>query len=83
METINQMSRKVSRGSGGDNQADEQAGVQQLHWGLSGRRAGRCHEAEVAIIRQMRRQVSSSFAGDYEAEEQAGVARISWRISSR
>ena len=58
---------QVSRGSAGDYQADDQAGV----------------TAEVEIIRQMSWQVSSSSTGDYQVEEQAGVAGISWRISSR
>ena len=80
---IKQMSRQVSRGSGGDYQADEQAGVEQLRWRLSGRRTGRCRAGQLAIIRQMSRQVSSSSAGDYQAEEQAGVARFRWRISRR
>ena len=76
------MSRQVSRGSTGEYQADEQAGVARLRWRLSGRRAGRCHAAQLAIIRQMSRQVSRSSAGDYEADEQAGVARLSWLLSS-
>ena len=83
METNKQMSRKGSHGSGDDYQADEQAGVEQLCWRLSGRRAGRCRVAQLAIIRQMSRQVSSSSDGDYQVEEQAGVALLSWRISSR
>ena len=83
METIKQMSRKVSSGSGGDYQADEQAGVEQLRWRLSGRRAGRCRAGQLAYIKQMSRQVSNSSAGDYQAEEQAGHARLIWRQSSR
>ena len=31
---IKQMNRQVSRGSDGDYQADEQAGVAELSWGL-------------------------------------------------
>ena len=73
-----QMSRQVSRGSAGEYQADEQAGVTVLSWGLSGRGAGRCHGAQLVIIRQMNRQVSRGSAGDYEADEQAGVAKLSW-----
>ena len=34
---IKQMSRQVSRGSAGDYQADEQAGVARLTWRVSGR----------------------------------------------
>ena len=80
---IKQMSRQVSRGSAGHYQAEEQAGVARLSCRLSGRRAGRCCAAQLAIIRQMSRQVSSSSAGDYQVEEQAAVARLSWRTSSR
>ena len=78
-----QMSRKVSRGSGGDNQADEQAGVEQLRWRLSGRREGRCRASELAYIKQMSRQVSRGSYGDNQADEQEGVAGLSWRLSSR
>ena len=80
---IKQMNRNVSRGSAGDYQADEQAGVTRLNWPQSSRRAGRCHAAQLAIIKQMSRQVSRGSAGHSQAEEQAGVARLSWRISSR
>ena len=34
---ITQMSRQVSRGLAGDYQADEQAGVVRISWGVSGR----------------------------------------------
>ena len=80
---IKQMSMQVSRGSDGDYQADEQEGVKQLRWRFSGRRAGRCGAAQLAIIKQMSRQVSRGSAGHFQAEEQAGVARLSWRISGR
>ena len=95
---IRQMSRQVSRGSAGEYQADEQAGVAGLSWQSSGRGAGRCRAAQLAIIRQMSRQVSGCSAGeyqgdeqadvarlrcDYQADEQAGVSRLSWRVSSR
>ena len=83
METIKQMSRKVWRSSDGDYQADEQAGVEQLGWRLSGRRAGRCRAVQVAYIKQMSRQVSWGSAGDNQADEQAGVAGLSWRLSRR
>ena len=83
METIKQMSRKVSRGSGGDYQADEQAGVEQLRWRLSGRRAGRCRAVQLAYVKQMSRQDSRGSAGDYHADEQEGVARLRWRLSGR
>ena len=75
---INQMSRQVSRGSAGDYQADEQAGVTWLSWPQSSRRAGRCRAAQLAIIRQRSRQVSRGSAGDYQADEQAGITRLSW-----
>ena len=83
MEKIKQMSRKVWCGSGGDYQVDDQAGVKQLRWRLSGRRAGRCRAAQLAYIKQMSRQVSRGSAGHSQAEEQAGVARLNWRISIR
>ena len=76
MAIIKQMNRQVSRVSGGDYQADEQAGVEQLRWRLSGRRAGRCHVAQLAYIKQMSRQVLRGSAGDNQADEQAGVARL-------
>ena len=57
METIKQMSRKVPRGSGGDYQAEEQAGVEQLRWRLSGRQAGRSLAAHLQTIKQMYRKV--------------------------
>ena len=93
METIKQMSRKVSRGSSGDYQedeqatvarlsgdyqADEQAGVTRLSWPQSSRRAGRCLAAQLAYIKQMNRQVSRGSDVDYQADEQAGVERLSW-----
>ena len=77
METIKQMSRKVSRGSGGDYQADEHEGVEQLRWRLSGSRAGRCRVAQLAYIKQMSRQVSRGSVFDYQADEQAGVTGLS------
>ena len=67
------MSRQVSGGSPGDYQADEQAGVTRFSWPQSIRRAGRCREAQLAIIKQMSRQVSRGSAVDYQADEQAGV----------
>ena len=63
------MSKQVSRGSTGDYQADEQEGVDWLSWRLSSRCAGKCHEAQLAIINQMSGQVSSGSAGDYQAHE--------------
>ena len=86
------------RGSVGDYQADERAGVVRLSWRLSSRRAGRCREAQLAIIRQMSGQVSRGSAGDYQEDERAGVtwliwdyqadertgdAWLSWRLSGR
>ena len=80
---IKQMSRQVSRGSAGDFQANEKAGVTRLSWPQSSRRAGRCHAAQLAIIKQMSVQVLSGSAGEYHADERAGVARLSWRVSGR
>ena len=92
------MSRQVSRGSSGEYQADEQAGVAQLSWRLSGRSAGKCRAAQLASIRQLNRQVSRGSAGEYQADEQAGVGgsageyqadeqlgvvQLSWRVSCR
>ena len=73
------MSRQVSRGSAGEYQADEQAGVAGLSWRVSGRLASRCRAAQLASIRQMSRQVSRGSAGEYQADERAGVAQLSWR----
>ena len=55
------MSGQVSRGSAGEYQADERAGV----------------AAQLASIRLMSRQVSRGSAGEYQADEQAGVAGLS------
>ena len=77
------MSRKVSRGPGGDYQADEQAGVEQLRWQLSGRRAGRYRVVQLTYIKQMSRQVSRGSAGDKQADEQEGVMRFSYGLPSR
>ena len=77
METIKQMSMTVWRGSGGDYQTDEQAGVEPLGWRFSSRRAGRCRAVQVAITKQKSRQVSRGSAVDYQADEQAGVAGLS------
>ena len=71
------MSRLVSRGSAGEYQADEQEGVAQLPWRVS----GRCRAAQLASIRQMSGQVSSGSAGEYQADEQEGVAQLTWRVS--
>ena len=71
---------QVSRGSAGHSQADEQAGVEQLRWQLSGRRAGRCRMAQLSIIKQMSRQVARGSAVHSQAEEQAGVTQLSWQL---
>ena len=73
----------MSRGSAGEYQAEEQAGVARLSRRVSGRGAGRCLEAQLASIRQMSRQVSRCSGGEYQADEQAGVARLRWRVSGR
>ena len=80
---IKQMSRQVSRGSAGEYQADEQAGVARLSWRVSGREAGRCRAAPLAITKQMSRQESWGSAVDYQADEQAGIAELRWPQSSR
>ena len=92
------MSGQESRGSVGEYQADEQAGVARLSWRVSGRGAGSCRVAPLSSIRQMSRQVSRGSAGEYQAYERAvsrgsvaayqadvraGVARLSWRVSGR
>ena len=61
------MSEQVSRGSAGEYQADERAGV----------------AAQLASVRQMSGQVSRGSAGVYQADERAGVTRLSWRVSGR
>ena len=73
----------MSRGSVGEYQADEQAGVARLRWRVSGRCAGRCRAAPLASIRQMSRQESRGSAGEYQADEQAVVARLRWLVSGR
>ena len=83
LASIRQMSRQVSRGSAGEYQADEQAGVAWLSWRGSGRRAGRCREAQLASIRQMSGQVSGGSPIEYQADEQAGVEWLSWQVSGR
>ena len=80
LSIIKQMSSQVSRGSAGDYQADDQAGIAGLRWPQRSRRTGRCRAPQLAIIKQMNRQVWRGFAGDYQAEEQAGVAGVSWRL---
>ena len=73
----------MSRGSAGDYQADDWAGVARLSWRLSSRGAGRPRRAHLAIIKQMIGQVLHGSAGDYQAYERAGVVWLSWRLSSR
>ena len=82
LASIRQMSRQVSRRSGVEYQANEQAGVARLWWQVSGRVAGRCRAAQLASIRQMSRQVSRGSGGDYQADEQAGVTGLSWGVTS-
>ena len=83
LASIRQMSRQVSRGSAGEYQSDEQAGVALLTWRVSVRSAGRCREGQLEIMKQMSRQEYRGSAGEYQADEQAGVARLSWRVSGR
>ena len=77
------MSGQVSRGSAGEYQADEQAGVARLRSQVAGRWAGRCRAAQLASIRLMSGQVSGGSAREYQANERAGVTRLSWRVSGR
>ena len=58
------MSGQVSRGSAGEYQADERAGVARLSWRVSGRGAGTCRAAQLASIRQMTGHVSRGSAGE-------------------
>ena len=78
LSIIKQLSMQVLRGSTGDYQAFEQAGVAWFSCRLSIGRAGRGRMDQLSIIKQMSRQVSRGSAGDYQADEQAGVARLSW-----
>ena len=70
------MSRQVSRGSDGEYQADEEAGVARLSWRVSGRRAGRYRAAQLSIIKKMSRQVLHGSTIYYQADEQAGVMQF-------
>ena len=63
----------MSRGSAGDYQTDEQAGVNWLSWPQTIRRAVRCRATQLAYIKQMSSQVSRGSPGVYQADEQAGV----------
>ena len=83
LANIRQMSGQVSRGSAGEYQADEQAGVAWLSWRLLGRQAGKCRGAQLASIRQISGQVSRGSAGEYQADERAGVGRLTYRVSGR
>ena len=50
LASIRQMSRQVSRGSAGENQADEPAGVARLSWrGLHGTVYGKADEHRVPL----------------------------------
>ena len=80
---IRQMSTHVSRGSAGEYQADEQAGIEGLSRRVSGTGAGRCPGAQIASNQQMNRQVSRGSAVDFQADDLAGVPRLSCRFSSR
>src|SRR5574340_519987 len=83
LASIRQMSGQVSRGSVGDYQADERAGVARLSWRLLGRQAGKCRGAQLASIRQTLMLVSRGPAAEYQADAQAAVSRLSWRVSGR
>ena len=82
MAIIKQMSGQVSRGSAGDYQADEQAGVApQLV--IIKQMSGQVPAAQLVIIKQMNGQVPRSSTCDYQADERAGVAMLNWLLSSR
>ena len=72
MARIRQISGQVSRGSAGEYQADERAGVAGLHWRASGRSAGRCRGAPLASIRQISGQESRGSVGEYQVDERTG-----------
>ena len=67
------------RGSAGEYQADERAGVARLSWRVSGRWEGRCRAAQLAIIRQMSGQVSRSSAAEYHTKENELFRRLVWK----
>ena len=83
LASIRLMSGQVSRGSAGEDQADERAGVARLSWRVSGRLMGRCGAAQLARIRQMKGQVLRGSAGEYQEDERAGFAWLSLRVSGR
>ena len=83
LSIIKQMSMQVLRGSTGDYQAFEQAGVAWFSCRLSIRRAGRGRVAQLSIIKQMSMQVLRGSTGDYQADEKAGVTWLSSRLSIR
>ena len=83
LASIRQKSGQVFRGSAGEYQADERAGVARLRSQVSGRWAGRCRVAALPSIRQMSQQVSRGTAGEYQADEQAGVTWLDWGFSGR
>ena len=71
------MSGQVSRGSAGEYQADERAGVTGLHLRVSGRSAGRCRGAPLASIRQMSGQVEEKgFRRWLSYQEQMSTAAV-------
>src|SRR5574340_753123 len=74
------MSGQMLRGSSGEYQADERAGVARLRCRVSGRSAGGSRAAPLAGMRQMSGEVSRGSGGEYQADERAGVALLS-RVS--
>ena len=84
------MNRQVSGRSGGEYQADEQAGLTRdrkstrlnsSHTTVIAYAVfclGKCRGAQLASIRQMSRQLFGGSAGECQADEQAGVARLCW-----
>ena len=50
LEIVKQMSRQVSRGSAGEYQADDRAGVARLSWRVSGKYSGLENPMDRGII---------------------------------
>ena len=68
------MSGQVSRGSAGEYQADEWAGVAGLSWRVSGKQA---------ISMELSSDESCCSTGNNQARDQARITQLSWQLSSR
>ena len=71
LEIVKQMSRRESRSSARNYQAEEQTGSTHLSWQISGRLADRKHAAQLAIVKQWNRQESRRSAGRDHVTEHA------------